>query len=277
MFSLPDIWQIVAICITLYAMYLQIRRPNNQARLFYRTTTTRPINRPMPSQNLTIDDHDKHRIESQFETKLIIWNAGNSVIRSEDDEENDPLRIEIMAGTVISHDVLKRHNATLVKELAPQRSQEKVKTIFKLPFRYLNPKDSIALRFVHSRGVTVSLAGSAIGLVKGPEDRGIIPTFNERRSSWILPSLYVATTLFSFLSVVYLLETAQMYNEYLHPFLLQSSTIFMLVGLVFSLSVSMLLLRHRRRGYPKDLEAYVENHPSFNVRALRESSSHEHN
>ena len=174
-------------------------RPRKRIRLAYQTSRLQYFDEAkLALPNEAAMTFEGGRVKRLSKAAIVLWNAGTEVLRGEDNVGDDPIRLSIAGGVLLSHRVLKTTgNATQVGLTDRPAPNE-----LKFYYDYLNPGDGAVVELLHS-GTATTVLGSAKGLKDGPEDWGEFATTGQPFGAWLLQKvLWVLLPLF-LLSVAY--------------------------------------------------------------------------
>ncbi len=190
-------------------------------------------------------------------TRMVIWNAGTSVLTGETVVESDPLRICVCeSAEVLEVRIVRatRHTNGLTVEQGCARASSVT-----LAFDYLEPRDGCVVELLHtSRDGAPRLIGSLKGVPRGPEDKG------SQVSAW--PGEYrqlVTAVRWSVLALGFMcLQSFFLWagaGKLSAPVLALIGLMLLPVGYVAFVSLRLWLrLRRRRPVYPRELGAFDE-------------------
>lgn len=201
-------------------------------------------------------------------TEVYFWNAGKQMMRGDQIVEDDPLRCEFES----SDKILKAHVAAVTRPVnkltasVPQSAEYKAI----IDFDYLNPKDGARIELLHTSKlrypqVLGSLRGIPNGIARLTPTRKfsskLISIFRPGKEVVYIPLILgLATLVLAFLpatwlSAIWVLlspkksQTGRLYELRL---------VFIIVGLLYAILPSIILLRQRKK-YPKKLSKEIED------------------
>ncbi len=148
------------------------------AYYFYRRSTRAPILACQWDGLTMIDTADAEhphdiavhykgsRVPRLVVTEIIIWNAGDKTVRSEDLLETDPLRIQFDdRSNILSADVVRTTREAVGAESTLDADSSNY--VF-YRFRFLDPRDGFTLRVVHTgKRISPTLKGTVMGSPSG--------------------------------------------------------------------------------------------------------------
>jgi hypothetical protein len=113
-------------------------------------------------------------------TQLAVWNTGNTVVRSTDVVESDPLKVRIEDGILLH---VQRDSATREANKFRVRISETDQSCAFLEFDYLNARDGARFQILHTgTKEKAKLTGSIRGIPKGVENWGDLQEWSEQKS-----------------------------------------------------------------------------------------------
>ncbi|MDP3120927.1 MAG: hypothetical protein Q8N01_10965 [Sulfuricurvum sp.] len=207
---------------------------------------------------------DGKRVNKLTRTNLIIWNDGNEVLRGDDIVEKDPLLILFDDGEILSYEVIKSNN--LANSFDISRNGDSLLSL-KFTFDYLNPKDGVCLGIIHtSQERFPQIIGSIKGVKKGFTDYGRVPfqtyiPLNIPFLKKINPSIFLTLVVILGVFSMYFgtLSESERKAALLFPFESSKGESIMLIvsGAIYAIG-GLLMVRARRRKYPKELDSMSE-------------------
>lgn len=195
---------------------------------------------------------------------VVLWNAGNEVLRGEDIVVCDPIRVRFGDDTrVFSTEVVgttKTTNGACVQAVANAPHELAV------TYDYLDPGDGLVLYALHDGGSGhPRVVGAAKGLSSGARSLGIIEHGEDRRKlglrwlDWLQSAMYLA------ILAVFIRTLYRMLLGNLEPS--AETTAFPVLAGLFAVATilfapPMVRLWRTRRRYPRSLAQFVRPSPS---------------